>query len=190
MSHSLLKPDHCLLSSRNQRNWRERPDHPLLRPCLPEQALPPLELLQWRRPLPHPHLWQPVRAQYLHVALGNPCGAGRLQGPVWRRLSAADGPQALRAHGQLHLCVLAAIHHSHRTHWHHHRQSRWGHKHSHEIKMPVFTEAGSDKSHQQNQSSNLLVHLSTLLPLSWGQSFLVPAESPFKILHKKHGISS
>ncbi len=111
--------------------------------------------------------------------------AGRLQGPVWRRLSAADGPQALRAHGQLHLCVLTAIHHSHRTHWHHHWQSRWGHKHSHETKMPVFTEAGSDKSHQQNQSSNLLVHLSTLLPLSWGQSFLVPAESPFKILHKK-----
>lgn len=129
-----------LISGRDKRTSRQRSDHPLLCPSLPQQPLPPVELLQRRGPLPHPHLWHPVRAQRLLAALGQPRGAGRLQGSVWRRLSATDGPQALGAHGQLHLCVLHAIQHSHGAHWRHNRGScRWGykHKHSQSPKRPV-----------------------------------------------------
>lgn len=117
-----------LLSSRNKRGSRERSDYPLLRPCLPEPVLPGVELLQRAGLLPHPHLRQPVRTQHQRGALEPPRGAERLQGPVWRRLPATDGPQQLEAHGQIRLRVLRAAQHAHRAQWCHHRRSRrWVH---------------------------------------------------------------
>lgn len=114
-----------LLSGRNKRISRKRFDHPLLRPSSPEPPNPGVEVLQWAGALPHSHIRQPVRAQHLHTALEPLCGAWRLQGPIWRRFSATDGPQELEAHGHLHLHVLHAVLHAHRTYWCHHWWSRW-----------------------------------------------------------------